>query len=230
MVTSDKPIKPGNALPWSYSSLSAYETCPRRFYLTRICKQVSEKQTDATRHGNEVHQALEKYVGGEAPLPQKYDAYRPIADRLKAAPGKKLLEYKFGLTQALKPTTFFGKDVWVRGVLDVCIVRDDTAVVLDYKTGSRKVDADQLRLFAGSALALWPFIKRVKTGYIWLKSDQLDTEKFSQEHKTEIFQDFAGRVHRMEMSQKNDSWPAKPSGLCRAWCPVGKSLCDHCGE
>lgn len=222
--------KRGTATPWSYSSLTAYETCPKRFYLTRISKQVSEPQTDATRHGNEVHQALEKYVGGKAALPTKYDPYKPIADRLKAAKGEKLLEYKFGLTKALKPTTFFGKDVWLRGVLDVCILQKESAVVLDYKTGKRKVDGDQLRLFAGSALSLWPWLKSVKTGYIWLQNDKMDTEVFEPEHRVEIFQDFAARVHRMETSEKNDDWPARPSGLCKNWCPVGKSLCEHCGS
>ena len=225
-----QPPKLGKATPWSYSSLSSYETCPKRFYLTRISKQVSEPQTQATLHGNEVHGALEKYVGGKADLAPKYDSYRPIADKLKAAPGQKLLEYKFGLTKTLQPTTFFGKDVWVRGVLDVCIVKEDSAVVLDYKTGKRKIDMDQLKLFAGSALALWPYVKQVKTGYIWLQTDQMDTEVFKPEDKVTIFQDFAARVHRMETSEKNDDWPAQPSGLCRAWCPVGKSLCEHCGS
>ena len=222
--------KTGTATPWSYSSLTAYETCPRRFFLTRISKQVIEKQTEATLHGNEVHKAMENYVGGKAPLPEKYETYRPIADKLRLAPGKKLLEYKFGLTRALKPTEFFAKDVWVRGVLDVGIVKDDEAIVLDYKTGKRKLDADQLKLFAGAALSLWPFAKRVKTGYIWLATDQMDTESFTRDDRQPIFQDFAARVHRMETSEKNDDWPAKPSGLCKNWCPVGKTNCEHCGS
>lgn len=221
--------KQGTATPWSYSSLSAYTTCPKRFYLTRISKQVKEPQTEATMHGNEVHSALEKYVGGLAPLAEKYEPYRAIADKIKQAPGKKLLEFKFGLTKSLKPTEFFAKDVWVRGVLDVGVVSPETAVVLDWKTGKRKIDADQLRLFAGAALCLWPYVKQVKTGYIWLQSGQMDTETFTPKDKPEIFQDFAARVHRMEMSEQHDDWPARPSGLCRSWCPVGKSLCDHCG-
>ena len=222
--------KLGTVLPWSYSSLTAYETCPRRFYLTRISKQVSEPQTEATQHGNEVHRALEKYVGGKADLPEKYDEYRPIADKLRSSPGKKLLEFKFGLTKTLQPTEFFGKDVWVRGVLDVAVLTPKQAVVLDYKTGKRKLDTDQLKLFAGAAFSLWPYAERVKTGYIWLQSKLIDTEVFRPEHKVAIFQEFAARVHRMEESEKSDSWPAKPSGLCRNWCPVGRSLCEHCGS
>jgi len=221
--------KQGNAVPWSYSSLNAYETCAKRFYLTRITKQASEKQTEATMHGNEVHKSLEEYVGGKAQLKPSMEMYRPIADKLKESDGNKLLEYRFGLTKALTPTTFFGKDVWVRGVLDVCIVRPEEAIILDYKTGKRKIDADQLKLFAGAALSLWPHVKTVKTGYIWLQTGQIDQEKFLPAEKPLIFQDFAHRVRRMEESQANDDWPAKPSGLCRAYCPVGNSLCNHCG-
>jgi len=215
--------------PWSYSSLTAYATCPKRYYLTRISKQVAEKQTEATIHGNEVHSALEKYVGGEKPLADKYEDYRAVADKIKLAPGKKLLEYKFGLTKTLTPTTFFAKDVWCRGVLDIAITRPKEAVVLDWKTGARKLDGDQLRLFAGAAMALWPFAETIKTGYIWLKTGQMDTETFTPDDKPGIFQDFAARVHRMEESERNDDWPARPSGLCKSWCPVGRTLCVHCG-
>ena len=45
--------------PWSYSALTSYETCPKRYQLTRVTKQVTEPQTEATRWGNEVHKALE---------------------------------------------------------------------------------------------------------------------------------------------------------------------------
>lgn len=127
---------------------------PAPFFLMRISKQVSEKQATVTQHGNEVHKALELYVGGKAALPEKYDNYRPVADKLAHTQGTKLLEHKFGLTKLLKPTEFFAKDVWVRGVLDVAIVKPEEVIVLDYKTGKRKIDNDQLKLSAGAALSL----------------------------------------------------------------------------
>ena len=222
--------KLGTALPWSYSSLQAYETCPKRVYLTRITKQVVEAQTEATTHGNRVHKALEQYVGGKAGLSESMAAYKPMADKIKTTPGEKLLEYRFGLTKALTPTTFFADDVWCRGVLDVNIVRPALVITLDYKTGKRKLDTDQLRMFAGAALSLWPKTKKVKTGYIWLSTGQIDTEEFTQEDKLPIWQDFAHRVSRMEQSEKTGDWPANPSGLCREWCPVGKKLCQYCGK
>lgn len=222
--------KQGKALPWSFSSLSSYETCPRRFYLTRIAKVVTEPQTQATLHGNEVHKALEQYVGGVRALPDKYESYRAVADKLRATPGQKLLEHKFGLTKGLKACGFFDADVWVRGVLDVNILRTTEAIVLDYKTGKRKPDNDQLRLFAGAALNLWPYIEKVKTGYIWLQTGQIDSETFTQDDAKPIMAEFSARVFRMEESQRKNDWPAKPSGLCANWCPVGRSNCEYCGK
>ena len=120
-------------LPWSYSSLQAFETCPKRFYLTRISKQVREPQTEVTMWGNEVHKALEHAVAGTKALGPNFAQYQPIVDRLRATDGKKFTEQKFGLTSGFKPTNFFGSDVWFRGVLDLTIVKPKVGIVLDYK-------------------------------------------------------------------------------------------------
>lgn len=122
-----------NVVPWSYSRLTAYETCPRRFLLTTLEKKVIEPQTAATIWGNDVHKALELAIKGTKPLEPKHEKYAPIVKRVTAQPGKKLVEFKFGLTQALKPTEFFAKDVWVRGVIDFGLLKPATALALDWK-------------------------------------------------------------------------------------------------
>lgn len=222
--------KAGAPVPWSYSSLTAYEQCPRRFHLTRIMKSVKEQQHAASIDGNDKHRALELYVGGKAAMPTKYAGFIPIADRIRASKGTKLLEYRFGLTQKLKPTTFFGSDVWTRGVIDVAVVQPKSAVLLDYKAGKRKPDSDQLRMFAMAGFSLWPHVDTIKTGFVWLATREMDTETFSREDQLGIFQEFSGRVHRMERAASHNDWPPRPSGLCKAYCPVGRINCEHCGS
>ena len=219
-----------NVVPWSYSSLSAFETCPRRFKLTRLDKKVVEPQTEATLHGNLVHKALELATKGTQQLPEKYGQYQPIIDRVTARPGKRLVEFKFGLTKNLRPAEFFGKDVWVRGVIDFGLLTTKTAVALDWKTGKPKSDADQLKLFAGVMLRTYPYLEAVKTGYVWLAYNKVDTQTFKQADAPEIWGEFAVRVHRMELALKNDDFPPRPSGLCASWCPVGRKLCEFCGK
>lgn len=222
--------KPPSVIPWSYSSLTAFETCPKRFFITRISKQVQEPQTEATIHGNAVHKALEEYIGGKAPMPAKYESYLPVADKVRDTPGEKLLEYKFGLTAGLQPTTFFAKDCWARGVIDVGIKQPNQVILLDWKTGKRKADHDQLDMFALAALSLYPSARKIKTGYIWLQTHQMDSKEYSQDDKSQLAQGFAARAFRLEEAHRKGEWPANPSGLCRAWCPVGRALCVHCGK
>lgn len=221
------PIK---VTPWSYTSLNDFETCPRRFYLTRVAKVVKEGQSEAMAEGNRVHKALELFVKDGIPLPETYKKYHAMAAKITATPGTKIAEFSFGLNRELKPTTFFAKDVWVRGKLDLTVLRPRSAIVIDYKTGKRKEDIHQLRLFAGVAFRSFPAIERVATGYAWLPDNKLDTESFTRDDDPLIWQGFAIRVHRMEEAGRTNQFPPRPSGLCRKHCPVGRTYCEHCGE
>lgn len=198
--------------------------------MTKIAKVVSEPQTDATKNGNDVHRALEKAVKGDEGLGHKYAQYQPLVTRIRSASGEKQTEYKFGLTSSFKPTTFFANDVWVRGVIDLAILRSKSAIVLDYKTGKPKTDDDQLSLFAAVSFARFPNIEEVHTGYAWLGHNKLVTSVYKREESPLIWQGFVGRVKRMEHAAMSGDFPPKPSGLCREWCPVGKKNCEFCGK
>lgn len=216
--------------PWSYSSLTAFEQCPRRYKLTRIDKTVSEPPTTATTHGNEVHKALELAVRDTTALPDKFKQYTPLVEMVRNSPGVKKTETKFGLTRSFTPTDFWAKDVWVRGVLDLAILQSESAIVLDWKTGKPKVDSDQLKLFAAATLALYPRISTVKTGYAWLTHNRLDTETHHRGDEVEIWKQFIPRVQRVDEALSSGKYPPKPSGLCRAWCPVPRSMCEFSGK
>lgn len=215
---------------WSYSSLTAFETCPRRYELTRISKKITEPQTEATTHGNEVHKAIERAVKDAAPLPDKYKTYIPIVDAVRASPGVKHAEIKFGLTKSFTPTTFFANDVWCRGVLDLAVVQPKHVTVVDWKTGKPKHDGDQLRLFAAAAFSMYPFADSVRTGYAWLAYNKLDTDVFKREDVPELWGTFIPRVARMDEAIKSGKFPPRPSGLCKAWCPVPRSMCEFSGK
>jgi CRISPR/Cas system-associated exonuclease Cas4 (RecB family) len=221
---------PAKVLPWSPTSLSDFETCPRRFYITRVSKQVREPQTAQLAEGNKQHKALENALKGTEGLPHAYKHYQPIIDRLRAAPGIKQAERDFALTSSFKPTGYWDKDAWVRGKVDVTIVLPTSAVVIDYKTGKVKESEDQAKLYAGVAFAENPACQEVRTAYIWLAHDKVSPRTFTREDLPGIWQEFTGRVKRMEHAASSNDFPPRPSGLCREWCPVGRSLCEHCGK
>lgn len=217
---------------WSYSALTAFETCPWRYYLTRVSKEIVEPETEALRWGNEVHKAFEDYVkaGGEYPTPDWFAKWKPIADKILSKPGEIHAEYEAAITEDLRPCGWWDDEVWCRGKFDVAIVNGGKATILDYKTGKRKPASDQLKLFALLAFIHFPEVNEVKTGFIWLKTGQVDTETYTREMADALWPEFIHRVERMRHALESMKLPKKQSGLCRNWCPVPKAKCEFSGK
>ncbi len=215
-------MKPQKPFAWSYSSLTGFETCPYRHYRTKVLKDVSDPPGEAAMWGQRVHKALELRVGSGTPLPESLVNYEPYAAKFASAPGQVLVEHQITLNKSLRPTTWFGKDAWCRGVIDVAVVKDGKAVVADYKTGKRKPDNDQLNLFAALGFIQFPEVQRIDTMFIWLKDKKVDTTSFTRANVLDIWSSFLPRVKRMEKAYTGgeDAHQKKPSGLCRSWCPV----------
>lgn len=214
-----------SVVPWSWSSLQSFETCPWRHYLTKISKEIVEPTTPALSEGRATHKALEDGVNGKAMLGY-YQKYQPIVQRVRAATGQKHTEVKFGVTANFQRTGFFDKNVWCRGVIDLAVVGANTGVLVDWKTGKPKEDSDQLKLFSAAGFTMYPFLKKMKTGFAWLDHDKITTETYYPEDVPIIWQEFIPRVKRMEIAQERGQWIKQPSGLC-GWCPVGRAKCEH---
>lgn len=214
---------------WSYSALTAFETCPRRFELTRVTRKVKEPQTEATVWGNKVHKALEDFARSGKPLTPDMEKYAKYVNKILSYEGKKVVEERVALDRNFRQTTWMAKDVWVRGIIDIGVVGSEKAYLLDWKTGKRRPDSNQLKLFAALAFAMYPWIDKVVTGFIWLKSGEFDKEVFTRDQLPEIWNEFMPRLARVAIAYDQDKWTPKPSGLCKNWCPVGRQNCEFCG-
>ena len=215
-------------MPWSYSSLTAYETCPRRYYHTRVAKDIVEPETQALTWGNAVHKALELRAKENKPLPTGMEHWEPLIAKIIGAGGEVFTEKQIALTKTFTPCDWFGPEVWVRGVVDIGVVRGPLLVALDYKTGKPKHDSDQLELFAALLMAVYPECDTVKTGFLWLKTNGVDQARFERGDLPNIWNKFLPRVKALEEAHRTSTWPVRPSGLCRNWCPCKQ--CPHNGR
>lgn len=209
---------------WSHSALNNYETCPYQYYRLKVKKDVKDTMNEAALWGNEVHKALDHRISKNTPLPERFKKYEPYANRFAKRQGVNgqvvVAEQKLCINENMEPTSWFAKDAWCRGIIDVAVFKDTKAFAGDWKTGKRKEDSDQLALFAGLMFAHYPDVEEVKTAFIWFKEDKIDKDVFFREHQHEIWQRFFPRIAQLEKSFEMDRWPHKPSGLCRGWCPV----------
>lgn len=215
-----------NMPPWSFSSLSAFETCPRQYWLTRVAKKVTSPETEEQRWGNAVHKALELRVKDGTPLPAGMTQWEGLAAKFARYGENVFTERKVALTRNLTPTGFFAKDCWYRGVLDLTVVGTTVSAVFDYKTGKVKEDYDQLELFAATHMSENPGIVRCNTGYLWLASNKATRRTFERDEVPVIWNKYNGRLKRLEHAYQQDRWMPKPSGLCNGWCPAGTANCE----
>ncbi len=215
--------------PWSYSALTAFETCPRRYQLTRVTREAHEKQHEASIWGNKVHKHLEDYANKKAQLPEDLQKYAKYVDKIFTYEGKRIVEKQMAINANFRPTKWMAKDVWCRGIVDIGVVGSKTAYLLDRKTGKHKPDSDQLKLFAALAFIHYPWVEKIVCGFIWLKVGKFDKETYTRDDITDIWAEFLPRTERLGKAFATDKWQAKPSGLCRNWCPVGNDKCEFCG-
>ena len=211
---------------WSYSSLNDFQNCPRAYQLKRVTKECKTVESEAMRFGTECHAYLENRMVKKDALPPHLEWLEAMMRMVEESSGEVVSEQQVAITKGLTPTTWFGKDVWCRGVFDGGIRHKDRSIIYDYKTGKRKHDTEQLMLFAGLEFALRPEIAAVKTGYVWLKDKVIDSAMYTREDIPSIWNHFLPKVERLEKAFATNEWPAKSSGLC-GWCPATKLQCKN---
>lgn len=210
---------------WSASSLDAFITCPHKYYRLRVARDVKDfPPSDALLLGRKLHKDFENAVNYGDPLPESCKHWQSLVDKLKTAPGERLVEYEFCVNENFQPCT--RKEAWSRGLADLVIKCGKTALIIDYKTGKRK-PSDQLALYAAYAFATWPEIQTVHTNFVWLKDRKMDKDVYTREQVPELWGKFLPLVARMKHAFESDVWDTRPSGLCRQWCPVKD--CKFCG-
>lgn len=204
---------------WSYSFLNTFLNCPHDAWHRYVLKDVPYVETEAQKKGNEAHKALELRLKGK-PLPKEHERYEFFVQPL----GRYWIEpeMKLGITAKGEPCSFFDKNVWGRGKIDVPIVVKDSAVILDWKTGRVWEDAFELQVQAVLLKAHRPNVQRFTGSYVWLSESRVGVtytlDPLAGWEKVCGIMDDVG--HREKMGV----WEKKPGKLC-AWCPV--KSCEH---
>lgn len=224
-----------SVLPWSFSSWSDYNTCPRKFYETRYAKNITEEKSQAIIWGETVHTALEHKAKHGISLPETMHHFEPVADRIINAPGTNYAELELACDINLSPTGFWDQATWVRGKGDLIKVNNTRAIAFDWKTGKRKPNSLQLDLMAVLVFAKFPNVMEQSTAFIWLQEPANPTiAKYARSDVPKLMQQFKDGVDNMLWSEQNNVWPEKRSGLCRPnprtgykGCPVHTCKFNH---
>lgn len=205
----------------SFTFLNNFENCPRKAQHIYVLKDLPKQpETPEMKWGNQVHKAFEHRLRANVPLPADMQEYEPFAAAVENADGKKLVEENLAITAGGTATEFFGKDVFIRGKVDVAIIRDNTAMVIDWKTGKPREEPFEMEVFGLMLKCKYPGITTVTGRYVWLKTNELgkqhDLSNFAR-----TYNELRVRAKQIESMPEGAGWPATPNPLC-GWCPVKK--------
>ena len=213
---------------WSFSSLKTFQQCPRKYYHTKILKDVREPDTVATLYGKSAHTVAEEYIRDGVPVPPQFEYMKAMLDQLNAIPGEKLCEVMLGLTKDLEPCDFDADNVWWHGIADLVVLDEENGVAhsVDYKTSksARYADVKQLDLVAAAIFAKYPKIKTIKSALLFVVSKEFVKAKHHAEMKEKYLEKPALDVARIEAARENGVWNPISGPLCR-FCSI--KTCEH---
>lgn len=220
---------------WSYSGITMFDQCPKKYYHLRVAKDISEPPSDAMMYGTDVHLAAEEYIRDGKPIPKKYAYMQPFLTTLNNIKGQKFCELEMGIKKVddrLEPCGFRDEDVWYRGIVDLLIVDDEKgeARVVDYKTGksSRYADTKQLALMAACVFLHFPQVKTVKSGLLFVVCRDFIKADYEEGSGFDIFDKLEDTIVSRETAYETGVFNPKKNFTCRAWCPV--LICPHNGR
>jgi len=211
----DKPVA------WSYSRLSSYETCPKKYHAETIAKSVPWVQSEQAAYGELVHKAFELFLKKQTPLPLNLKHWTPVLSQFANAPGEKLVEQQITFNVNYEPTEWMARDAWLRVKSDLTIINGTQAVIMDWKTGrQRDEDGMQLKLAAAVTFLLDPNITEINMNYLWVQTKTITPFRMKSDQVADFWGNILPRVQRLQAAHDGNNFPARPNYLCRGWCGV----------
>jgi hypothetical protein len=216
---------------WSWSKLKNFRTCPKRHFHVDLQKDYREDESEQLIWGDQVHKAMAARIDKGTPLPhtmQHYNKWPDAIAKWKDAGMKVLVEQKLAITDKFTPSSFFDGATWFRGVADALALAPRVAYAFDWKTGQVKPDYEQLALNAALVFAHHPEIEEIGTSFVWLGNDTESSATYRRDDMMKVWNSVMPEVKVMAEAHRTTTYPPKPSGLCKRYCPV--TSCPYYGK
>ena len=207
---------------WSYSQVKCWQQCPHRAKLSYLDKVPQGPPAPALVRGSAIHKEAENYILQKQKVVP--ESLTQLKDRMIGLQKRKPdVELVWGFNRDWVPTDPWGKNRWLKVILDVHFRNGQAATVIDYKTGKMRVEdhQKQMGLYALGAL-ITHNIKRVYTELWYVDHGQIHKDLY-ESHEVEPMKEAWTNI--VAMMEADTIFPKKPGPLCR-WCPFHNTV--HC--
>lgn len=202
-----------------------YDNCPASFKYKHLDK-LPDPPSPAMARGDAIHKSAAAYISGTTPqLAPELERFAPLMSELRALPDK-VVEQQWGFTAKWRSTGWFGKDTWLRVILDAGVVYPDgTADVVDHKTGKRYgSNDDQMELFGLVTMCRFPSVRHVTTRLWYIDTGDEEVAEFTADDAEKLKAKWEQRVKPMFT---DTVFAPRPNDKCR-WCAFSRSKNGPC--
>lgn len=216
-------------LPYSYSSLTSFETCPRKHYGERLSREFARPFNKAADDGDLWHKQAEVYAkDGEAipPTNPHKEKMEAILDEVRSSgDGQFHAELELAVDKNRQPVGWWNEEAYTRAKMDIVYIRGAEADSIDWKTGRSDPFSTQLLHSAILLFCHYPDLQKVKCRYEWLKEGFATKREYHREFMDEYWNKFEGRMARYKKAFDKNEWLPTKNGLCKQYC--GVTTCEH---
>jgi CRISPR/Cas system-associated exonuclease Cas4 (RecB family) len=215
---------------WSYSRLSVFEQCPKRYYYSSIEKIPTPQHPAATR-GTNIHIEAENYIKGEGELTKGLQMFELGFEDLKQGyiDGHVFVEEDWAFDLDWQPSGWREDKTWCRYKIDAYVKKPDRTVVIDFKTGrymgNEESHEQQCALYASATYNRDPSVENIQAELWYLDHGKISRHSYTVEEIKERQGMFHERALKLTEAKE---YPANASVKNCRWCHYGKiGICDE---
>jgi len=218
----------------SYSRLSDYENCPRKFkskYLTKTYP--NDPNNPYFIRGSAIHKQLEDYanarISGRDPSPLSDDIARAGNIIEGVVKGYSIIytEQQIAVDKDFNSVEWFSKQAYYRAIFDLVAIEQSKALIIDWKSGKVRdyddSDTGQLHLSSGILMSIKPQIEEVTTAYAFVEHNQTIARKFTRDQLSDLIAPFH-KAHA-EVNRDKEFLPIK-NKYCY-FCEIPPHECEY---
>jgi len=207
--------------PASYSFINDFANCAKKAFHRYVARDAVKVETPELKRGRDVHKAFEYRLTGD---PRHLHGWTAAMEAM-AAPLARLnarAEVQLACDALLKPAPYF-EDPWLRGRADALVARDDSALLIDWKTGKVREDPRELFVQAILVKANYPEIRRITGAYGWLVEGRIG-EVYDLSNTDRALAGTRATLAEAQTCAEQNNWPMQPNPLC-SYCDA--PACPH---
>lgn len=209
-------------LIYTFTILNQYRNCGHAMFRRYVKRDIPYVQSEAAKHGDEGHQAMERRIGSRQALPEKFAYCEPFASAFDGR--NALVELKLAMTREGRTTGFWDKDCHFRGKADCAVIGGTKAYIRDWKFGSSKYE-DPFELETNALLLKikYPELEVIRGDYCYLKENRIG-QSYDLSRFQATWNEILRLVNLIEADRRSGAFEKRRSGLC-GWCDVKD--CEH---